>query len=546
MRHQYLLSIHGLGFALGFCGAAFAAEKPDVERAPGLTATFTNLPESDFPSRQASYAVMLPELGLAADESPHPMIHPSFSVNYEGFLMVELPGRYQFESPFEISLDGKLVTDEVQLDAGSHALRLAYDRAKGAVSAGFSWQSEHFIKEPVPPTALWHEQTLVIDGNLIGPHSSPPNRIKETMKSMKCASCHDAGFLATMHHKFAPDAILTHMRHANPMKWYGAMTGPLFEESEELTQLADDLRKLPRPERQRGKLAADTGEGLKMIGTQGGFACIACHDIKHHRTAAESKGPNLSFITQRVSYDWFVRWMSNPQRMKPGVPMPAFFMAQSPEQQKQSIDALWDYLAQGDEMELPAELIVNPQQFVLKPTTKPMVHRVYVRLSNGRELLRTICVGLPNGMSYCFDAETCRLAYIWTGGYLDMTPHWKNQSLHPIPMLGDAFYLPSEQEGLQIGDHAAVFRGYELVGGVPRFEFSFGDTAVRLMIDASSPDELRQTFTIGEGAGPVQFVGPSADADVSMTASSGKWAGNRLTLTDTGEVELTLNVKKVK
>jgi hypothetical protein len=349
-----------------------------------------------------------------------------------------------------------------------------------------------------------------------------------------------------MHHKFAPEALLTHMRHANPMKWYGAMTGPLLEKSDTLTQLADDLRKLPRSGRRRGGPAADTGAGLKMIGTTNGFACIACHDIKHHRTPAESKGPNLSYITQRVSYDWFVRWMSNPQRLQPGVPMPAFFAAQSPEQQLESIDALWDYLAQGSRMPLPDELIADPRKFVLTPNTKPLVNRAYIRLSDGRELLRTICVGLPNGISYCFDAETCRLAYVWTGGYLDMTPHWKNQSLHPMPPVGDAYFLPSAQEGLRIGEQTPVFQGYELVGGIPRFEFRFGETAVQLLIDAPTPGELRQTFTISERDEAVEFVGPPSDSNVSMTASSGKWTGNRLTLTDAGEVKLTLNLQKGK
>lgn len=149
-----------------------------------------------------------------------------------------------------------------------------------------------------------------------------------------------------------------------------------------------------------------------------------------------------------------------------------------------------------------------------------MVHRVYFRLPDGRELLRAICVGLPNGMSYCFDADTCRLAYVWCGGYLDMEPHWKAQSLRPIPAVGQAWFLPAETEGLTIGAHAPAFRGYEMVNGIPRFEFAFGETVVRLSIDAPSNREIRQTFHIPARADAVVFVGPSG-GPVSAKASPG-------------------------
>jgi len=364
------------------------------------------------------------------------------------------------------------------------------------------------------------------------------------MTEMKCASCHEPDFLATMHHKFAPDALLTHMRHANPMKWYGAMTGPLFEESELMTGLASDLKKLPHGERKRSDSPAEPAKGLAMAGTQKGLACIACHDIRHYRTAAESKGPNLAYVTDRVSYDWFVRWMTNPQRHKPGVPMPAFFATQKPEERHGNIDALWDYLSQGEKMALPEELKVNPNQFILEAGATPLVNRAYLKLSDGQELLRVICVGLPNGMSYCFDAETCRLAYVWSGGFLNMAPHWQNQSGYPTPPVGKPFYLPSKEEGLRIGDQAPVFHGYELVGGIPRFEFSIGETAIQLSIDSPSPGQLRQTFAIGKAAGPLEYIGPSGDAAVSVKASGGTWTGNRLAVSGEGKLELTMEKKQ--
>ena len=127
-----------------------------------------------------------------------------------------------------------------------------------------------------------------------------------------------------------------------------------------------------------------------------------------------------------------------------------------------------------------------------------------------------------------------------------MAPHWKHQSGYPTPAVGKTFFLPSAKEGLRISDHAPAFRGYELVAGVPRFEFTVGDTPVRLLIDALSSDQLRLTYSIGKRAEPVYVVGPPAKGAVSMSASAGTWTENRLTITETGDIVLTLTVKRGK
>jgi hypothetical protein len=197
-------------------------------------------------------------------------------------------------------------------------------------------------------------------------------------------------------------------------------------------------------------------------------------------------------------------------------------------------------------MELPDELQADESRFVLKPTDRPLYTRTYMRLPDGRELLRAICVGLPNGVSYCFDAETCQLAYVWAGGFLDMAPHWANQSGHPTPAIGDAFHLAPAGEGLRIGDRKPSFQGYELVDGIPRFEFTFSDATVHLLIDAPSPDLLRQTFSIGKRSDPIVFLAPSPQSRKFMTASLGSWTGNRLTIANLEDVEFTLTIEREK
>ena len=57
-------------------------------------------------------------------------------------------------------------------------------------------------------------------------------------------------------------------------------------------------------------------------------------------------------------------------------------------------------------------------QWPLLVTNKPLLQRAFVQNSPAR----SICVGLPGGVNYLFDAETCAVQYGWTGAFLDVGP----------------------------------------------------------------------------------------------------------------------------
>ena len=54
------------------------------------------------------------------------------------------------------------------------------------------------------------------------------------------------------------------------------------------------------------------------------FGCISCHDIAGVVTGG-TRGPDLALTTQRVRYDWYLRWLEQAQRMQPGTKMPEVF-----------------------------------------------------------------------------------------------------------------------------------------------------------------------------------------------------------------------------
>ena len=104
--------------------------------------------------------------------------------------------------------------------------------------------------------------------------------------------------------------------------------------------------------------------GRKMVGTDGGFSCIACHAVKEFgaQQVFESAGINFGQVGERLRKEFFQRWLLNPLRVDPGTKMPVYFAGgMSPlfdfyegDANKQ-IDAFWEYIRQGDKMPLPAE-----------------------------------------------------------------------------------------------------------------------------------------------------------------------------------------------
>ncbi len=104
--------------------------------------------------------------------------------------------------------------------------------------------------------------------------------------------------------------------------------------------------------------------GRKMVGTDGGFSCIACHAVKEFgaQQVFESAGINFGQTGGRLQKSFFQRWLMNPLRVDPGTKMPVYFAGgQSPlfdfydGDAKKQIDAFWEYIRQGDKMPLPEE-----------------------------------------------------------------------------------------------------------------------------------------------------------------------------------------------
>ncbi len=269
--------------------------------------------------------------------------------------------------------------------------------------------------------------------------------------------------------------------------------------------------------------------GQYLVG-KSAFGCISCHDIANH-VAMGTRGPDLASMTQRVRYDWYRRWMEQAQRMQPGTRMPTVFFDGASTatnvlggKADPQAEAIWAYLSLGPTLPLP-EGVGTPKGLVLVAQDRPVILRTFMPDAG----TKSIAVGFPGGVNTVFDATQCRLAYAWTGSFLDVSPVWNNRGGAPAKLLGPKFWtappgfpwavtdddrppdfaaqakdpafgasLPEGQ--VFLGRPKLFFQGYATatVDGprVPIFEYTFAAGEQRVTI-RESPESIRSSAGVG-------------------------------------------------
>ncbi len=110
----------------------------------------------------------------------------------------------------------------------------------------------------------------------------------------------------------------------------------------------------------------------------------------------------------------------------------------------QDLETLWHYLrtlADKDQAGPSKVLMKKEKEAVIKNlidvpgeipvTTRPRVFRAPLTGSSGRALH----VGLPNGMSYTFDARMLSVRRVWSGGFLNLRQERSGRGKRPQPRL---------------------------------------------------------------------------------------------------------------
>ena len=259
---------------------------------------------------------------------------------------------------------------------------------------------------------------------------------------------------------------------------------------------------------------AETGHNrLGVDGSTGGMGCIGCHGWGDLPSLGEN-GPELSTAGRRLRWAWFKRWMRDPARILAGTSMPSYFGGSESPESVTAINALWSAFQTASER--PPPFGFRPEDASQGGEGKPVpVDRaIVVRWDMPEATPAAIAVGLPGGISYCFDAGESKLRYAWSGGFVDMSRTLLNKKnrqtnlTETAEIVGKIFF----REGLypiRVGDRDRVpqtrFRGYRLVDSIPEFHYQVDGISVYERIEPADSGLVRR-FRIVDVRQPMWFV----------------------------------------
>ncbi len=180
--------------------------------------------------------------------------------------------------------------------------------------------------------------------------------------------------------------------------------------------------------------------------------------------------------------------------------------------------------------------------YELKP---PYLYRIFMPDTGPA----AIAVHLPNKLSYCWDAGTCRLRYAWQGEFIDPLDYWDKKAEPSAKILGTIFYR-DKSFPFRIGtdDQLPVvkFKGYRLIKAYPEFHYTLNDVDVFEIIHPKADSTgLERTFKIPDAATAIRFTFDPTDG-VRYSSSAGKITGNTLHLTALEAKKFTIIMTKVE
>lgn len=215
------------------------------------------------------------------------------------------------------------------------------------------------------------------DASSLARHN-PADFASRKIRSLNCMECHGKfeGFppLEILGGKLKPEwskAFIAGEIADKPRPWLPAIMPAFGKYAEPLARGLATLHGYPP----RTPAEPSTDQelvriGQKLVATDGGFACVACHSIGNlgANQVFESAGINLAYSGERLLKPYFVRWLFNPLGIDPASKMPVYFDEQGKSpltdvfdgDGAKQIEALWQHIRLGRKMPPPHGLEAPP------------------------------------------------------------------------------------------------------------------------------------------------------------------------------------------
>lgn len=325
--------------------------------------------------------------------------------------------------------------------------------------------------------------------------------------------------------------------------------------------------KIPSPEsrseseREREKMLR--AGGRELLGDKG-LNCIACHNF-NGKAALVNQGIDLLTSSQRLQPGWFNSYLRDPGAFRPRTVMPtawpngvAVHKTILDGNTDRQIEAIWYYLSLGTSAADPSGLRAVSTKLTVDDQAKTFRGRSRVAGFRG------IAVGLPEKLSYAFNAETGTLSAIWQGDFIGV--NWSGQgsgdfnpASEPITLAQDVSFVPLADENspwpllpvmtkeartnpnpLYPKNVGYQFRGYFLgESSIPTFQYRSGTIEIEDRSVAAGSDEQRQLKRV------LQFDSP-APQTVWFRALTGDIRQESERVFRSGRLRLTIPATETK
>lgn len=303
---------------------------------------------------------------------------------------------------------------------------------------------------------------------------------------------------------------------------------PLFSR---LDVLEGKEMRIPSPEsrnekeREREKLLRAAGR--ELLGDKG-VNCVACHNF-NGKAAHTNQGIDLLTSFPRLQPGWFNTYLRNPGAFRPRTVMPTAWPNGIASHKTildgntdMQIEAIWYYLSLGTSAADPSGIKSVSTKLTVDDQAK--THRGRSRVAG----FRGIAVGLPEKLSYAFNAETGTLSAVWQGDFIGV--NWSGQGSGDFNPASEPITLAQDVSFVALADENATwpllpvmtkeartnpnplypknvgyqFRGYFLgETSIPTFQYRSGTIEIEDRSAAAGTDEQRQLKRV------VQFDSPS-------------------------------------
>ncbi|MBK6814758.1 MAG: hypothetical protein IPG82_04715 [Saprospiraceae bacterium] len=175
------------------------------------------------------------------------------------------------------------------------------------------------------------------------------------------------------------------------------------------------------------------------------------------------------------------------------------------------------------------------------PLTPPYLYRVLMPETGPA----AIAVCLPKKLNYCWDAGSCRLRYIWSGAFLDLTDYWTIKGELNAKILSNIIYKDSTSYPFLVGNQKpqVKFKGYRLINAYPEFHYQWEGMDVYELIQTASEKSLSRHFRITGIDQTLKFSHSPGDG-IKYLSNKGSWSGNQLTLSPGDAIDFTITMSK--